>query len=134
MRRLPPFVVVLLLALAGAVEAGMTRMVVSDLPYAPVWHAAVRAVCDYPVERAADGLIQTDWLERAPRDGETGVARVRERATVRVESSGRLTTRVTVEVEAAGWRDGQWVPIAMTRPSETAILDRLRGALASPRS
>jgi len=33
---------------------------------------------------------------------------------------------VTVEVEAQGWRDGQWQPIADTLARERAILDRIR--------
>jgi uncharacterized lipoprotein len=133
-RSLLPLVASLLLALAGTVEAGMARMVVADLPYAPVWHAVVRAVCDYPVERAADGLVRTDWLERAPREGESGFVRIRERATVRVEASGERITRVTVEIEAAGWRDDRWVPIAASEASERAILARIREVLASPGS
>ena len=118
----------LLLAPAGALEAGTMRMVVADLPYARVWDAAVQAVRDYPVGRAADGVIETGWLERSPREGEGGFTRILERATVRVEPFAERITRVTVEVEARGWREGQWVPIPDTEARERAILDRVREA------
>src|SRR5262245_37248733 len=118
----------LALGLGGAPEAGTMRMVVADLPYARVWDAAVQAVRDYPAGRAADGVIETGWLERGPREGEGGFARVMERATVRVEAFAERITRVTVDVEARGWRDGQWVPIPDTEARERAILDRVREA------
>jgi hypothetical protein len=118
----------LLLGLAVAAEAGTMRMVVADLPYARVWDAAVRAVVNYPAGRAADGVIETGWLERSPREGEGGFSAVMERATVRVEAFAERITRVTVEVEARGWRDGQWVAIPDTAARERAILDRVREA------
>jgi hypothetical protein len=121
-----PTVAALLLAAAGVTEAAAMRMVVADVPYARVWAAAVRAVDDYPPERAADGLIQTGWRERAPRADEAGVSRVEERATVWVEAFGETITRVSVSVETRGWRDGRWVPIPATAASENAILDRVR--------
>ena len=104
------------------------RMVVADLPYARVWDAALRAVLDYPAGRAADGLIETGWLERSPGEGEAGFSAVMERATVRVEPFAERITRVTVEIEARGWRDGQWVAIPDTGARERAILDRVRDA------
>ncbi len=128
MKRLAWVAGVLLLTAGGVTEAGTMRMVVADLPYARVWDAAVQAVRDYPVERAADGVIQTGWLERAASEGESGFTRVSERATLRIEAFAERITRVTVEVEARGWRDGQWVPIADTAARERAILDRLRDA------
>jgi len=118
----------LLLGLAGAPEAGTMRMVVADLPYARVWDAAVRAVRDYPTGRTSDGLIETGWLERSPREGEGGFSAVMERVTVRVEPFAEQITRVTVDVEARGWRDGQWVAIPDTAARERTILDRVREA------
>jgi hypothetical protein len=123
-----------LAALAGTpapgalAEAGTMRMVVADLPYARVWDAATRALADYPLEQLADGLIRTGWRERAPGEGEAGFERLRERAVVRVEPFAERVTRVTVEVEAQGWRDGQWAPIADTEARARAILARIREA------
>ena len=123
---------ILALALAlgpvASVEAATVHMVVADLPYARVWSAATAALAGYPVERAADGVIQTGWTERPPGEGPSGVARVQERVTVRVEPFGERITRVTVSVEARGWRDGQWTPLADTRAREHAILDLIRDA------
>jgi hypothetical protein len=116
------------LGLAVSVEAATVHMVVADLPYARVWQAANAALAGYPVERAADGVIQTGWTERPPGEGTGGAARVQERVTVRVEAFGERITRVTVSVEARGWRDGQWAPLADTRAREHAILDLIRDA------
>jgi hypothetical protein len=127
-RRVALLVGLLGLGLTGTPEAGTMRMVVADLPYARVWDAAVRAVRDYPAGRAADGVIETGWLERSPRESEVGFSHVMERATVRVEPFAERITRVTVEVEARGWRDGQWVPIPDTAARERALLDRVREA------
>ena len=65
------------------------RLVVFDVPYARVWDRRLRALRDYPVERAADGVIETG-ARRAGRRGPTelGVERVAERVTVRVEAVG----------------------------------------------
>jgi hypothetical protein len=128
MNRAAALLVGLLLGLTGASEAGTMRMVVADLPYARVWDAAVRAVADYPAGRAADGVIETGWLERSPRDGEGTFSAVMERAIVRVEPFAERITRVTVEVEVRGWRNGQWVSIPDTEARERAILDRVREA------
>jgi hypothetical protein len=119
---------ILALALVASVEAATVHMVVADLPYARVWSAANAALAGYPVERAADGVIQTGWTERPPGEGPGGVARVQERVTVRVEPFGERITRVTVSVEARGWRDGQWTPLVDTRAREDAILDLIRDA------
>ncbi len=123
----------LVLLLAGGVAAASLRMVVADLPYARVLDAATAALADYPEVRAADGRFETGWRERAARPDEMGFERVQERATVRVEPFGERITRVTVDVEVQGWRDGRWVPIRDTEPAEQALLDRIRDA-QSPRS
>lgn len=102
------------------------RMVVADLPYARVWAAAVRAVEGYPVERAEAGVIVTGWRERPARQEEPGFERVAEQVTLRVEAFSDRITRVTVGVEARGFRDGQWVPISETEELARAILARLR--------
>jgi hypothetical protein len=120
-----------LLALAGFLavtpaEAGRRRAVVADLPYQRVWEAAVRAVDGFPVERAADGLIVTGRRERPARPDEAATfSRVAERAVIRVESFGTGSTRVTVDVEVSGWRDGAWVAIPDGEEAAQAILDRL---------
>ena len=106
----------------------MRRMIVADLPYARVWEAAVVAVEGYPVERAADGVIVTGWRERPPRDGESAFERVAERVTLRVERVSDLVTRVTVEVEARGWREGAWIGILETEATERAVLAKVRDA------
>jgi hypothetical protein len=128
MRRLGPILGAAALAVALLGEAGTMRMVVADLPYERVWTAALQAVAGYPIERAADGVIVTGWHERAPRASETGWSRVRERVAMRVEAAAERITRVTVEVEAAGWRAGEWVPIADTEPLAREVLARLRDA------
>lgn len=115
-----------LLAVGAGSEAGMVRMVVADLPYARVWEAAVRAVAGYPLERAADGVIVTGWRERAPREGEAGFSRVAERLSLRVEPFAERITRVIVEVEAKGWREGEWVPIPDTEAIAREVLARIR--------
>jgi hypothetical protein len=124
-------VAAVLALVAGAVtpvEAATVYMVVADLPYARVWSAANAALAGYPVERAADGVIQTGWVERPAGEAPGGVERVQERVTVRVEPFGERVTRVAVSVEARAWRDGQWIPLADTSAREHAILDRIRDA------
>jgi hypothetical protein len=108
--------------------AGTVHMVVADLPYARVWSAANAAMAGYPLEQAADNVIQTGWAERPPGEGPAGAERFQERVTVRVEPFGVRITRVTVSVEARAWRNGQWTPVADTRALENAILDRIRDA------
>lgn len=122
----PALALGLTLLLAGSLEAGTMRMVVADVPYARVWTAATAALREYTLTRAADGVIETAWSERGPGAGEAGFERVRERVVVRVEPFAERITRVTVDVEAQGWRDGQWLPIADTLARERAILDRIR--------
>ncbi len=122
----PALTLTLALLLAGSLEAGTMRMVVADLPYARVWAAAAAALREYTLTRAADGMIETAWSERSPRDGDAGFERIRERVVVRVEPFAERITRVTVDVEAQGLRDGQWLPIPDTLARERAILDRIR--------
>jgi len=129
MRRALTWAAATVLVAGVASGAGMMRMVVADLPYARVWEAAARAVEGYPVERAADGVIVTGRIERPPREGEEAFERVAERVTLRVEASGDRITRVTVEVEAEGRREGSWVPISETEATARAILARLRDAI-----
>jgi hypothetical protein len=118
----------MLLAAVMASGAGGQRLLVFDLPYESVWDRALRALQDYPVERASDGVIETGRVERAPRPDELGVERVAERVTVRVEATGRLVTRVTVEVTLEGLRDGRWGPLEDDGATVRALLDRIRKA------
>jgi hypothetical protein len=112
----------------GGAEAPRLRMVVADLPYARVWDAALRAVADYPLESAGGGRIVTGWRERPPREGEPGVSRVTERVTLGVVETGVRITLITVDVEARGWRDGEWVALPDTGVTARAVLARLRDA------
>lgn len=117
-----------LLVLGLAAEAGPVHMVVADLPYERVWQGALSAVAGYPLEHAADGRIVTGWRERDAGPGEPAGARVRDRVRLQVEPAGERITRVTVEVEAAAWRDGRWEPLGDTAPLARAVLGRLRDA------
>ena len=128
MRRLGLWVAGLVLAGGILAEAGLVRVLVADLPYARVWAAAVRAVEGYPLERARDGLILTQRVERPPRADEAGFERIAERITLRVEAFGVRSTRVTVEVEAEGRRHDAWVPISETGGTAREIVARLRAA------
>jgi hypothetical protein len=119
---------VALLGASAASGTGMMRAVVADLPYDRVLAAAVRALDGYPIAGVADGVITTEWRARAPRPDEPGFERVEERVTLRVEPAGERITRVTVEVEARGWRGGVARPIADTRAIAREILARLREA------
>ncbi len=114
-------------ACAVGADAGMMRMVVADVPYAQVWDAAQRALADYPIERAMEGLIVTGWRERRPRAGEA-FQRVTERLTVRVEPFADRITRITVEVEARGWRDDGWVAVPDAETTAREVLARIRAA------
>jgi hypothetical protein len=110
-------------------EPAAVRLLVLDLPYAEVWASVVRTVQTYPLERAADGVIETRRVERAPRSDEPGVERVAERVTVRVEATGRLVTRVTVDVALEGLRDGRWGPLEDDGVAARTLLDRIRAGL-----
>jgi hypothetical protein len=112
-------------------EAAVVRAVVADLPYARVWEAAVRAMTGFPIERAGDGVIVALPRERPARPEEGAFARVAERVVVRVEPFGERITRVSVEVEVSGLRDGVWVPIPDgDGATARAILDRLEAEQA----
>ncbi|MGH7321753.1 MAG: hypothetical protein ACRELA_19300 [Candidatus Rokuibacteriota bacterium] len=126
MRRAIP-IAACFLACAVAADAGMMRMVVADVPYAHVWDAAQRALADYPIERAMEGLIVTGWRERRPRADEA-FQRMTERLTVRVEPFADRITRITVEVEARGWRDDGWVAVQGTETTAREVLARIRAA------
>jgi hypothetical protein len=113
---------------ASPLVAQAPRLVVLDLPYDRVWANTLRALADYPIERAADGVIVTRRVERAPRPDEGGFDRVAERVTVRLDDFGPRSTRIAVEVLAEGRRAGAWVPIADTEATARAVLDRVRAA------
>jgi len=118
----------LALLLGGAMtgETAGQRLLVFDVPYESVWDRVLRALQDYPVARARDGVIETARVERAPRADELGVERVAERVTVRVEATGRLATRVTVDVALEGLRAGRWAPLEDDGAAVRALLDRIR--------
>jgi hypothetical protein len=118
----------MLLAPVMGAGAGGQRLLVFDVPYESVWDRALHALRDYPVERATDGVIETGRVERAPRPDELGVERVAERVTVRVEATGRLVTRVTVEVTLEGLRDGRWGPLEDDGAAVRTLFDRIRKA------
>ena len=120
----------ILLGSVMTAEAGGSRLLVFDVPYESVWDRALRALQDYPVERARDGVIETGRVERAPRPDELGVERVAERVTVRVEATGRLATRVTVDIALEGLRDGRWGPFEDDGATVRVLLDRIRRAPA----
>jgi hypothetical protein len=101
-------------------------MVVADAPHAAVWEAALGAVEDYPIERAADGWIVTGWRERVAGPEETGFDRIRERVTLRVEAYGERVTRVTVELEAQGSEAGRWVALPDAAGRARRILAAIR--------
>jgi hypothetical protein len=126
--------VVVLVAAFALVAADVTPtpgrllLVVNDAPYETVWRRALQAVADYPLERAENQLIVSGWRERPP-GAEGGVERVEERVALWVEKFGQAVTRVTIRVEARGWRAGSWVPIENTEAREREILARLRAPL-----
>jgi hypothetical protein len=118
----------LALFLGGAMtgEAAGQRLLVFDVPYESVWDRVLRALQDYPVVRARDGVIETERVERAPRPDELGVERVAERVTVRVEATGRQVTRVTVDIALEGLRAGRWEPLDDDGAAVRALFDRIR--------
>jgi hypothetical protein len=127
-RRLPALAagLTLLLGVEMTADAAGQRLLVYDAPYESVWDRVLRALHDYPLARAGDGVIETERVERAPRPDELGVERVAERITVRVESTGRLATRVTVDVALEGLRDGRWGPLEDDGAAARALFDRIR--------
>jgi hypothetical protein len=123
-------VVGFLLTAAGATaQAPAPRLVVMDMPYARVWDGTVQALGSYGVERAADGLIETTRAERAPRPAETGMERIAERVTVRVEPVGEKVTRVTVTVATEALKDGRWQAVDGSPDTARTVLDRIRASL-----
>ena len=113
----------------GGAEGGALYLVVSDVPHERVWAAALGAVEGYPIERAADGVIVTGRLEREPGEGESGFERVAERIVLRVEAFAPGSTRVTVEAEAEGRREGTWRRLPDAEGPARAVLERLRRRL-----
>jgi hypothetical protein len=107
-------------------ETAGQRLLVFDVPYESVWDRVLRALEGYPVARAGDGVIETARVERAPRPDELGVDRVAERVTVRVEATGRLATRVTIDVALEGLRGGRWSPLEDDGAAARALFDRIR--------
>jgi hypothetical protein len=115
--------------MAATAATPAMRLLVFDLPYARVWEGAVRTMDAYPLTRAADGTIETQRMERAPQSDELDAERVAERITVRVEATGRLVTRVTVDVVAEALRDGRWEPFRNDGAAARAVLDRIRARI-----
>jgi hypothetical protein len=107
---------------------GRLHVVVADLPLAQVWAAALRAVVGYPLEQAAGGVIVTRRAERPPEAGESAYTRIAERVVLRVEAFGERVTRVTIEVEAEGLRDGTWVALPDVAGRAQRIAERIRDA------
>ena len=104
----------------------MIRIVVRPAVRARL-RGGVRAVEGYP--RAGRRRCDRDRrLARAPRPDEPGFERVEERVTVRVELFGQRITRVTVEVDARGWRGDALRAIGDTRGTAREVLARLREA------
>jgi hypothetical protein len=121
---------VLVLGSSVVANPGPLHMVVADLPYTRVWAAAREAVRDYPLEQVADGEIVTGWRDRPARAEEGTFERVAERVQLRVEAFGERITRITVTVEARGWRDGQWMISEASEPGARDVLARIRTALS----
>jgi hypothetical protein len=116
-------------ALGASAHAETPRLLVMDLPYARVWAGAVRAFGEQELARAADGVIETSRVERAPRPDETGIERVAERVTVRVESMADRVTRITVTVETEALQGGSWRAVDASPATVRAVLDRIRASI-----
>jgi hypothetical protein len=119
----------LMTALGATAQAGTPRLLVMDLPYARVWEETVRAFDGYALTRAANGVIETARVERAPLPDEAGLDRVAERITVRVEAVADRVTRVTVTVEAEALRTGSWQAVEASPTTVRAVLDRIRASI-----
>jgi hypothetical protein len=119
----------LLLATPVTGRAAAPRLLVMDLPYARVWEGTVRALGEYALIRASEGVIETARTERPPRPDERDVDRVAERITVRVEAMAEKVTRVTVAVEAEGLRDGRWQALDGSATTVRTVLDRIRAGI-----
>jgi hypothetical protein len=120
---------VLLPGVSAPGQESALRLLVFDLPYAQVWASAVEAMKVYPLARAADGVIETQRIERAPLPEEAGMERVAERITVRLEARSEGVTRVSVAVRAEGLRNGAWQAMDASPVTTRAVLDRIRAAL-----
>jgi len=116
-------------ALGTSAHGEAPRLLVMDLPYARVWAGAVRAFGEQELTRAADGVIETSRVERAPRPDETGIERVAERVTVRVESMADRVTRITVTVETEALQGGSWRVVDASPATVRAVLDRIRASI-----
>jgi hypothetical protein len=116
-------------AFAAPASPSAPRLLVMDMPYAQVWDGAVRALASRGMTRAADGVIETARVERAPGPGEQGIERIAERVTVRVEAVGEKITRVTVTVAAEALKDGRWQPVDPSPDTAREVLDRIRASL-----
>jgi hypothetical protein len=124
--------VVSLVAAAGVraqTAAPAPRLLVMDLPYARVWAGTVRAFGEQALARAADGVIETTRVERAPRPDEAGIDRIAERVTVRVESMADRVTRITVTVETEALQGGSWRAIDASPATVRTVLDRIRASI-----
>lgn len=113
----------------SAAPSPASRLMVLDMPYARVWDGAVHALSGYALARAADGVIETARVERAPRPDEPGADRVAERVTVRVEAVGERITRVTVSVSAEAFRAGGWHAVDPSPATARAVVERIRAGL-----
>jgi hypothetical protein len=118
----------LLPAAAVIAQPAAERLLVFDVPYGKVWASAVRETRAYAVVRAADGVIETARVERAPLPEESA-ERVAERITIRVEVVAEKVTRVTVTVEAEGLRDGRWQPLGGSPATARSVLGRIRAGI-----
>jgi hypothetical protein len=116
---------VALVAADAIPKPGRLLLLVADAPYDAVWQRALQAVADYPMEQAGDQRILTGWRARPP-GTDPGFDRAEERVALWVEKMGEAITRVTIRVEARGWRGGSATPIEDTEKRERAILARLR--------
>jgi len=128
-RRLALAAVSLMLVTSAAAQSAPPRLLVMDLPYQRVWESTVRAFGEKALARAADGVIETTRAERAPLPDETGVERVAERVTVRVEAMGIKVTRITVMVETEGLQQGSWRSMDASPVTVRAVLDRIRASI-----
>jgi hypothetical protein len=116
-------------AVAAPASPSAPRLLVMDMPYSQVWDGAIRALASRGMTRAADGVIETARVERAPGPGEQGIERIAERVTVRVEAVGEKVTRVTVTVAAEALKDGRWQPVDPSPDTAREVLDQIRASL-----
>ena len=127
--RLTLAVALLMIATVATAQSTPPRLLVMDLSYERVWEGAVRAFGEQTLARAAHGVIETTRAERAPLPDETGVERVAERVTVRVEAMAVRVTRITVTVETEGLQQGSWRSMDASPATVRAVLDRIRASI-----